>query len=389
MTASRSLLVDACLSPRQEQLVVEAAQLFASRGYAAASMQQLAARAQITAGAIYRHFPSKGELLHAILHETAARLARCTSGHRALEPLLRAATDEVVGSPGMLATYVRERKRCTGRLHLELAGQELQLMRTWISAAGTDRALPRRELLLRQQAVTGVLASLSSHPRALAAPRARTLVVDSLRALSIDTTCEATDRQGSGQTTWRPTPTRRQQIMAVAMRLFSERGYQGVGLNEVGIEAGLAGPSIYEHFDSKAAILLEAYDQAGAIVVAGVVEALSTAESADHALHRLAGSYAHACAANVALLTVTAQEDSWVPSTERPRLARRRREIEETWTSVLREVRPELTAADARLLVRAALPMARHLARLRGEASTSADHVAHLLHTFLAAPAAG
>lgn len=57
--------------------------------------------------------------------------------------------------------------------------------------------------------------------------------------------------------------------------------------------------------------------------------------------------------------------------------------------SVLREVRPELTTADATLLVRAALPMARHLARVSGEAGTSADHAAHLLHTFLAAPAAG
>lgn len=49
-------------SPRQEQLVVEAARLFASRGYAAVSMQQLATRAGITPGAIYRHFAGKSDL---------------------------------------------------------------------------------------------------------------------------------------------------------------------------------------------------------------------------------------------------------------------------------------------------------------------------------------
>ena len=32
--------------------------------------------------------------------------------------------------------------------------------------------------------------------------------------------------------------------------------------NNSGVEAGLAGPSIYEHFDSKAAILLDAPDTA-------------------------------------------------------------------------------------------------------------------------------
>lgn len=388
MTAE--LVTTASRSPRQEQLVVEAARLFASRGYASVSMQQLATRAGITPGAIYRHFAGKSGLLHAILLETNQRLLRCTTGHSDLEALLRAVTDEIVRRPGMLATYVRERHRCDRAVRLELARHELQLFQAWSRAADTVRSLPRRELLVRQQAVTGVLASLSNHPYALAPPHARALVVGALRSLSRDTT-PASSAPGAPRpaSTWRPAPTRRQQILDVAMQLFSERGYHGVGLNEVGVEAGLAGPSIYEHFDSKAAILLEAYDQAGAIVVAGVVDAVGEAASANDALRRLATSYSRVCDMNIALLTVTAQEDSWVPANERPRLARRRRKIEETWVSVLREVRPELTTADATLLVRAALPMARHLARVSGEAGTSADHAAHLLHTFLAAPAAG
>ena len=49
--------------PTRERILSAAAQLFAEQGFAHASMPAIASRSGITAGAIYRHFESKAELL--------------------------------------------------------------------------------------------------------------------------------------------------------------------------------------------------------------------------------------------------------------------------------------------------------------------------------------
>jgi AcrR family transcriptional regulator len=51
------------VTPTRERILQAAAQLFAEHGFASTSMPAIAARSDITAGAIYRHFASKAELL--------------------------------------------------------------------------------------------------------------------------------------------------------------------------------------------------------------------------------------------------------------------------------------------------------------------------------------
>jgi AcrR family transcriptional regulator len=59
---SGSRSVDALESTR-ERILASAARLFAERGFEGASMPAIAKASGITAGAIYKHFESKGELL--------------------------------------------------------------------------------------------------------------------------------------------------------------------------------------------------------------------------------------------------------------------------------------------------------------------------------------
>ena len=56
---SKSVAVE----PTRERILSAAAQLFAEHGFTGASMPAIAAQSGITAGAIYRHFASKAELL--------------------------------------------------------------------------------------------------------------------------------------------------------------------------------------------------------------------------------------------------------------------------------------------------------------------------------------
>lgn len=52
-------------------------------------------------------------------------------------------------------------------------------------------------------------------------------------------------------------PTRREQILKEAARLFAERGFHGVGVDEIGAAVGISGPGLYRHFPGKDAMLAE------------------------------------------------------------------------------------------------------------------------------------
>lgn len=47
----------------------------------------------------------------------------------------------------------------------------------------------------------------------------------------------------------------KQKILEAALILFSEKGYDGVGIDEIAESIGMKGPSIYRHFKGKEAIL--------------------------------------------------------------------------------------------------------------------------------------
>src|SRR5579875_2477976 len=50
---------------------------------------------------------------------------------------------------------------------------------------------------------------------------------------------------------------RRMQLLAAAERLFAERGFQAVRLEDIGAAAGVSGPAIYRHFPNKESLLVE------------------------------------------------------------------------------------------------------------------------------------
>jgi AcrR family transcriptional regulator len=56
--------------------------------------------------------------------------------------------------------------------------------------------------------------------------------------------------------------TRDRIILDAAAEAFYEKGFHGVGVDELGVRAGLSGPSIYRHFSGKDEILARILDEA-------------------------------------------------------------------------------------------------------------------------------
>src|SRR4051812_12593 len=50
---------------------------------------------------------------------------------------------------------------------------------------------------------------------------------------------------------------RREELLALAAELFAQRGFAGVTVDDLGAAAGVSGPALYHHFESKEALLGE------------------------------------------------------------------------------------------------------------------------------------
>ena len=59
------------ISPGKKRIIDEAARLFHEQGYLAASMRELAARANLKVSSLYSHIGNKEELLHSLCFESA------------------------------------------------------------------------------------------------------------------------------------------------------------------------------------------------------------------------------------------------------------------------------------------------------------------------------
>ena len=127
------------------------------------------------------------------------------------------------------------------------------------------------------------------------------------------------------------------EILRVAERLFYERGYDAVGVDLIGAEAGVTGPAIYSHFKGKGEILARLFDEAmdRMLVLAGPVRE----DPLDEITH-LVRAQAQFVLENRTLLTVYAREDRALPDDDRRRFRRRQRDYVLRWVDALEKLQP-------------------------------------------------
>src|ERR1700721_97052 len=71
---------------------------------------------------------------------------------------------------------------------------------------------------------------------------------------------------------------RRQQLLAVALELFAQRGYRPTTMDDIAEAAGVTKPLVYQHFSSKRALYRELVDSIAQEVLRAVSDAVAQAE---------------------------------------------------------------------------------------------------------------
>jgi AcrR family transcriptional regulator len=162
-------------------------------------------------------------------------------------------------------------------------------------------------------------------------------------------------------------PSRRQQLLAAATGLFRQRGFHAVSMEDIGAAIGIAGPSVYRHFPSKASLLTAICQRAADRLALGAEHALRTSAPVDEreALRGLTESYVHTLTGSAELAVSFSGDRVNIPERDRGELIRVQRDYVGQWVRLLQAVRPHLTAREAKITVHAALTIANDLVRTR------------------------
>ncbi|MFI9328274.1 TetR family transcriptional regulator [Kitasatospora sp. NPDC052868] len=356
-------------SSRRAQILAVAADRFHRSGYHQVSMTEVAAGVGITAPALYRHFRGKPELLDRAVRvgldalgeglraagDTAgacAALAAVAVGHRPLGTLVQ--RDARLLPPARRAALRREL-----RADVALLAALLRAERPALAAADAE--------LLGWSAlsVCSGLSYQSAPPPPRRAERLLRELVGAVFAVPLDTAVPdpavpdpvADPDPGSGPVAPpavepRPQP-RREELLAAAVRLFHERGFDNVSTDRLGAAVGISGPSVYRHFDSKAQLLAASLVRSRERLWHEVGGAITTADGPQRALAAGLAAYVGFARRNSDYLGAMLSETERLAPPDRRAAVDFRRDFLRTWVGLLCAVRPEYDGVEARIRVHA------------------------------------
>jgi len=151
---------------------------------------------------------------------------------------------------------------------------------------------------------------------------------------------------------------RREQILEAAVELFQRDGYHATGIDEIGATAGITGPAVYRHFASKEDILETLLVDMSGRSLARAQTLANEATTPAEALRALVDLSVETMLDNPALAYVAQYERRTLPRKSRLAIDKAERLYFELWVQPLMELRPELSEAEARVVVYSAAALA-------------------------------
>jgi AcrR family transcriptional regulator len=148
---------------------------------------------------------------------------------------------------------------------------------------------------------------------------------------------------------------RKEQILAAAADLVARHGYHSVAIGDIGNAAGITGPGVYRHFESKSAVLVALLDRVVDELLGNAAQIMASTADERTVLDQLVADQVRFVLTKRALIQVYLQEIHNLPVEDRRRLRLKQRRYIEEWVKVLERLRPDVSNEEAQSLVHAAI----------------------------------
>ena len=341
---------------RKQQILLQARDLFLGLGYPSVSMAMIADRVGITAGALYRHYSTKADLLEAVVRDAFRTVTPPAEG-LTLDELIDGEIAAVAGRSHMADLWSREVRYLPEPVRREIRAMMRETARAYLAPLQASRpglSLVQAEMIA--WSVQSVLSCLGRDSVRLPPAGGQALVRGAARALpAVSLTDPAGPRPAAGLA---PVSTR-ERLLIAARRQFATVGYQETSMASIGAEAEVTGQNLYFYFDSKAALLRAVLVRGTHALWLELDAALETAADPASALRSVVAGYVRLSRDWAGLRVDLVGEPGLA---EEFRSAQR--EYVAEWVALLRQVRPELSLAEARALVQITLTTASDLPRI-------------------------
>jgi AcrR family transcriptional regulator len=157
----------------------------------------------------------------------------------------------------------------------------------------------------------------------------------------------------------------RELLLENGAALFAAKGFNGVGVEELGDSVGLTGPSIYRHFRTKSALLAEMLITVSNSLLEGAIEVIRENLDAEQTLSALIDRHVDFAITYPDLIRVHERDFSNLEEDDARQVRRLQRRYVELWVDQIQLVRRNETAETARMMAHAVFGLLNSTPRLR------------------------
>ena len=148
---------------------------------------------------------------------------------------------------------------------------------------------------------------------------------------------------------------RRRALLDAAARLFAERGFDRVSMEDLGSAAGVSGPAVYRHFAGKQSVLAALLTDVSQELFDGGARVISEVEDAPATLRALITFHVAFALANADVIRVQDRDLERLDFPEQHRVRSLQRSYIGLWVGVLARLDPDADAASLHVKAHATL----------------------------------